>query len=169
MHSKAKKATLKTFVSFMFVIMFITSFYSPVSASSQLKTFIVRRSTDYSACGVVKMKTKSNTANAGTFEFTCDTSFYSDFLHTWVTFEEGTKYNYKISSMKDGKKITLTYDPESGGPGTDEVMDNWGFNIRSFSGKIHMSGSNSFSHISKIDCFYGNNTSNKIGFYFREN
>lgn len=169
MHSKAKKATLKTFVSFMFVIMIITSFYSPVSASSQLKTFIVRRSTDYSACGVVTMKTSKSSVNSGTITFKCDTSFYSDFLHTWVTFEEGTQFTYKASSMKDGKKITLKYVSGTGGEGTFEATDMHDFNIREFSGKIHMSGSNSFSHISKIDCFYGKNTSNKIGFYFREN
>lgn len=169
MHSKAKKATLKTFVSFMFVIMFITSFYSPVSASSQLKTFIVRRSTDYSACGVVTMKTDKSTVNSGTITFTCDTRFYSYFLETWVTFEEGTQFTYKASSMKDGKKITLKYVAGTGGEGTEEATDMHNYNIRNFTGKLHMSGSNSFSHISKIDCFYKDGTTEKVGFYFREN
>lgn len=169
MYSKAKKATLKTFVSFMFVIMIITSFYNPVSAASQLKTFIVRRSTDYSACGVVTMKADNNSGTSGKITFKTDAEFYSEFLHEWVKLDEGTVFNYKISSMKDGKKITLTYESGTGDEGTAEFTDMHGYNVRSFSGKIHISGSNSFSHISKIDCFYGKNTSNKIGFYLREN
>ena len=101
--------------------------------------------------------------------FKTDAEFYSEFLHEWVKLDDGTVFNYKISSMKDGKKITLTYESGTGDEGTAEFTNMHGYNVRSFSGKIHISGSNSFSHISKIDCFYGKNTSNKIGFYLREN
>ena len=153
----------------MIVIMMIGVFSNPVFAASKERTFKVRRSTDYSVCGEVVIKTSKNDTKKGTIKFTSNAIFYSDFLNETIMLTEGTVFTYKISSMKDGGKITLTWDPSTGGPETDYVMDNWGFKMRSFSGKIHISGSNSFSHITKIDCFKANGTDDKIGFYLREN
>ena len=165
-----KSVTAKSLASILLVVMILTSFASPVSAATKSRTFKVRRSTDYSICGEALVSYNSNDPDKCIIEFLCDTSFYSEYFGRTITFDEGTQYKYTIKTMKDGKEISLKYVDGSGDYQTEDVMDLHGEgsvkNIRKITGKIHISGSDSFAHITKIDGFKKN--SKKIGFYLRQ-
>jgi hypothetical protein len=175
MSSKTQSLAIKSLASLLIIAMVFLVFpYSSSAATSKyLKIFRVRQSTDGSSgkvVGGVQIIFFTDNTKQGRIVFTEDTEFYSQYLKDTVAFDKGTEYSFKISSLKEGASITLTYNPNTGLDKTGCIT--WGSeygskNLKTITGKIHMTKNGDFSTITKIDGFKKNGQ--KIGFYLRNN
>lgn len=175
MSSKTQSRTIKSWTSLLIIAMIFLVFPCSASAATTkyLKTFKVRQSTDGSSgnvVGGVNIIFFADDPKQGRIVFTEDTTFYSPYLNDTVTFDKGTEYTFKISSLKDGASITLTYRPGTGELETSYIT--WGSqygtkNLKTITGKIHMTKKGDFSSITKIDSF--SKGGKKIGFYLKNN
>lgn len=105
----------------------------------------------YEKIGSVTIKSTSADGKTGTITITgigTMRGWYEQ--NAFRAYVVGTVYNYSISSMKDGGKITLTLQSQPVG----------GTAAKKLTGKIHISGSKNFNNIWKIDGL-------DSGFYFR--
>ena len=132
-------------VAMMIILSFSLS--TVFAASPKTKTFVIRQSGTYSALGSVTVTASGNsvdTSKTGTIRFN------DGVMVVWSTtcqyINAGTVYNYKISSISEGAKITLTL-----------VGSAWG-TPTTLTGKIHINGSHVLWKMDSFGC----------GFYFRE-
>lgn len=137
---------------------FSASSEAGTSVKGKTRTFVIRRSSDYSAAGTVTIKATNADGTTGTITFNNDVygnKSGSAVSTTYVYgFDNGQSYSYKISSMKEGGKIEL-YNRKG-----DSF---WGiYSSSKYTGKIHISGSKTWNNITKID-YLG------AGIYFRNN
>ena len=167
MLAKAKSVTMKSLAGFMIVVMVVLSFSSSVFAATTKRTFKVRQSQSDSSAGPIVGRVVIDSKEK-TITFVDDTSFYSPHVGRTLTFDAGTTFEYTIKTMKDGKEIKLdwVYDADPEKEGTWTIMHNYP-KMKHLKGKIHISGSNSFANITKIDSFKIGGE--KVGFYFRQN
>ena len=126
--------------------------------------FIVRKSSDYRSIEVcITMKSTSADGKSGTITFnnTFDTNKLG---HAKIL--KGVVYNYTISSLKEGGKITLKYDVAK----SDSFLQTT--QLHTITGKIHIDKNKgcAIANIWKIDTLrYNNSSFNKLDVYFRNN
>lgn len=130
--------------------------------TGKTQTFKIRESGSCDATGVtVTMRSTSADGKTGTITFNGKAKAVGN-LFTGVI-PSGTVYTYKISSLKEGGKITLTW---KSGLITNSYM-------QTMTAKIHIDSSKgcSIANIWKIDTFRYKVTllSEKTNFYFRYN
>ena len=164
MSTKVKNLTVKSLSTVMIVVFVVMALSSSVFAASKPRTFKVRQSQMNSSAGPIVGEVVIDPVEK-TITFTKDTRFYSQHLDLIVTFDAGTVYNYTIKTMKDGKEIKLVWERDIALPRTSEIMAKYP-KMKRLTGKIHISGSNSFANITKIDSF--KISGEKVGFYFRQ-
>jgi len=170
METRTTKSGNKRWLSLLVAMMVILSLSLTVlAAKPEARTFNVRWSSDYDHVETsVTIKPSNSKGTKGTITFDGDCYFDCPYKDGEIfRFEAGSVFNYVIDSMKDGGKITLTY---KGGGGVDAGVATMtaGGNLHSFSGKIHIRGTNNFENIWKIDCFKKGTPAKKVGFYFRD-
>ena len=137
--------------------LFSVEAFAASSVKGKTRTFAIRTSKDYSKVGTVTIKATNSDGTKGTITFNSDVSGNKPGAYVSTTyvygFDRGQVYEYSISKMKDGGKITLKL--KSG---------NYYYGIysnSSYTGKIHISGSKTWNNITKIDCL-------NAGIYFQD-
>ena len=138
----------KRWVALLTALMIVMSFSLAVAAASpKSKTFVIRQSGSYNAIGSVTITASGNsvdTSKTGTIKFNDPVTV------VWATtcqyIPAGTVYNYSITSIAEGKKITLTR------------QTNYSLAPATLTGKIHVNGSHVLWKIDSFGC----------GFYFRD-
>lgn len=127
--------------------------------------FLIRRSGSYASTGVwVTMKSTSTDGKTGTITF--EDTLELTWLGKNVKIHDGVVYTYKISSLKENSKITLTWKISNGGP-LLETTQLW-----SITAKIHIDKNKgcNIANIWKIDSLkYGSLGLSGIKVYFRNN
>ena len=129
--------------------------------------FLIRLSGSYDSTDVkVKMTSTSTDGKKGTIAFEGTVPVYDDWGRKQYYFEKGLVYNYTISNLWEGGKITLTYnEAKSGGVQAD-------VDVQKLTGKIHIDKKKgcSIANIWKIDSLkFSASTAlpKKPGWYFR--
>lgn len=129
---------------------------SNIVSASEKKAFKIRWSSDYSFSNVYVMVTTTNSSGTeGTISLVSDISINLPEGGS-VHLNAGTTWDYKITSIKDGSKITLVTDfNKKTGAKTDRVsyIALCESGMAKMTGKIHISGTKKFYNIWKIDAF----------------
>jgi hypothetical protein len=170
METRTTKSKNKRWLSLLVAMMVILSISLTVfAAKPEARTFNVRWSSDYDHVETtVKIAPSNSKGTKGTITFEEDCSFDCPYKDGEIfCFDAGSVFNYVIDSMKDGGKITLTY-KGGGGMNSDIATMTCSGDLYTFSGKIHIRGTNKFANIWKIDCFKKGDPARKVGFYFRD-
>ncbi len=162
----------KRWLSLLMAMMVILSFsLSTVWAAPAARTMRIRLSDGYGYANAdIKITPSNSNGMKGKIKVLSDVEWYAP-CHNYglVGLDAGTEFEYTISSLKEGGKITLKYVNGTGDVRTDYVMNihQGGYpNFKTLTGKIHINGSNTFAHIWKIDGFTKNGQ--KLGIYFRD-
>ena len=142
-----------------------TTAMAATNYKGKTQKFLIRNSGSYSSTGVwVTMKSTSADGKTGTITF--NRALPLKFLGTTVKIPKGVVYDYKISSMKEGGKITLTWDADNGGTLLQTTQ------LWKITAKIHIDKTKgcSIANIWKIDALRsGNSLFNNVKVYFRNN
>ncbi len=147
-----------------------TTAMAAANYKGEKQTFEIRRSEDYSKAEVtVTMESTSADGKTGKITFNGSIKLKLSALNgSYAIIPGGVVYNYKISSLKEGGKITLTYDPDTSG---NKAPANTRFMV--LIGKIHIDKTKncSIANIWKIDTlrFESNSPTKKTNIYFRNN
>lgn len=142
-----------------------TEAMAATSYKGKTQVFRVRlpKSEDYADSGVrVTMKATNAAGTKGTITFNSNYYFWT-IGKSGHCIQKGTRYNYTISSLKEGGKITLEVDQSTG------IVPTYTAAYR-FTAKIHINSSKgcNIANIWKIDSFkLGYSVFNSAGFYFR--
>ncbi|MBR2553657.1 MAG: hypothetical protein IKE94_02235 [Aeriscardovia sp.] len=162
------KSLIKKAVSLLLIFTVIFSISSTSFASSESKkTFRIRYSGSYNYANAnVTLTTTNNSGTEGTVTLSQNFTFTLPEGGLPIVLHEGTTWDYKISKMKDGAKITLISDYNKGAnkAKTDEFshINLCVAGIAKMTGKIHIDGKAKFGNIWKIDTFTRYSVPNSI-------
>lgn len=154
------KTSSKKWLALLMTLVVVLSCTFGVSAAPAAKTFKVRLSDGYGYAGADITMTPSNSKGTeGTIKFKADVTW--TLPEGWsITLSKGTTYDYKISNLKEGGKITLVINSKK--TDLESYIDACAGGVARLTGVIHISGSAKFANIWKIDTFTRHITNNGI-------